>query len=352
MNVTAGRAVYKNAERPEASGWGGAIPLLREIIAKDVKSRGGEGKDLTRRTLYLPALIVAGVLVACAAALLALSEEAEATFPGKNGRIAYSGFGGGTDTGIYTINPDGSGKTRIPAPRVSGEAEPSYSPDGKRIVYLGYEGPDTEIYTIKVGGGDKTRVTNNTSDEASPSYSSDGKRIVYASYGRNDTEIYTIGVGGGGKKKVTEGLQPSYSPDGKRIAYQDYSRNASEIHTIKVGGGGEFRVTKSRGSFEPDYSPDGKRIAYASYEGPDTEIYTISVEGEGKKKVTNNVRDEEDPSYSPNGKKIAYECFKALATDNEKFDPQICTIKAGGGDKTQITDTAGYASDPSWGSRP
>jgi TolB protein len=243
--------------------------LLREILAKDVTARGGEGKELTIRTLYLSALIVAGVLVACAAALLALSEEAEATFPGKNGRIAYSGFGGGTDTGIYTINPDGSGKTRIPAPRVSGEAEPSYSPDGKRIVYLGYDGNDYEIYTIKVGGGDKTRVTNNTSYEASPSY-----------------------------------------------------------------------------------SPDGKRIAYASYEGPDTEIYTISVEGEGKKKVTNNVRDEEDPSYSPNGKKIAYECFKALATDNEKFDPQICTIKAGGGDKTQITDTAGYASDPSWGSRP
>jgi Tol biopolymer transport system component len=323
--------------------------LLREILAKDVKARGGEGRDLTSRIVYLPALasLVAAVLMACAAVLLALSEKAEATFPDKNGRIAYESNGV-----IYTINPDGSGKTRIPALRVSGEAEPSYSPDGKRIVYLGYDGNDYEIYTIKVGGGDKTRVTNNTSDAASPSYSPDGKRIVYASYGRNDTEIYTIGVGGGGKKKVTEGLQPSYSPDGKRIAYQDYSRNASEIHTIKVGGGGEFRVTKSRGSFEPDYSPDGKRIAYASYEGPDTEIYTISVEGEGKKKVTNNVRDEEDPSYSPNGKKIAYECFKALATDNEKFDPQICTIKAGGGDKTQITDTAGYASDPSWGSRP
>src|ERR671910_1293426 len=114
MNVIAGRAVYKNAEHPEASGWGFAT-LLREIIAKDVKARGGEGKDLTIRTLYLPALIVAGVLVACAAGLFALSEEAEATFPGKNGRIAYSGFGGGTDTGIYTINPDGSGKTRIPA---------------------------------------------------------------------------------------------------------------------------------------------------------------------------------------------------------------------------------------------
>ena len=41
-------------------------PLLREIIAKELKTRGGEGKDLTIRTLYLPALIVAGVLLACA----------------------------------------------------------------------------------------------------------------------------------------------------------------------------------------------------------------------------------------------------------------------------------------------
>ncbi len=37
MNVTAGRAVYKNAERPEASGCGVAT-LLRETIAKDVKA--------------------------------------------------------------------------------------------------------------------------------------------------------------------------------------------------------------------------------------------------------------------------------------------------------------------------
>jgi hypothetical protein len=43
MNVIAGRAVYKNAERPEASGWGVAT-LLREIIAMDVNTRGGRGE--------------------------------------------------------------------------------------------------------------------------------------------------------------------------------------------------------------------------------------------------------------------------------------------------------------------
>jgi len=57
--------------------------LLREILAKDVKARGGKGKDLTIRALNLPALIVAGVLMACAVVVLVVSEKkAEATFPG------------------------------------------------------------------------------------------------------------------------------------------------------------------------------------------------------------------------------------------------------------------------------
>src|SRR5215212_7515802 len=103
VNVTAGRAVYKNAERPQASGWGVAT-LLRVILAMDVKAGGGKGRHLTRRMFYIPALIVAAVLLACVATLLALSEKAEATFPGKNGRIAYT-VSNGNDLKIYTRNP-------------------------------------------------------------------------------------------------------------------------------------------------------------------------------------------------------------------------------------------------------
>jgi hypothetical protein len=80
--------------------------------------------------LYLPALIVAAVLVACAVALLAVSEKAKATFPGKNGGISYSAFGERTDDAIYTIDPGGGGK--IEGTR---GLQPSYSPNGKRLAY-------------------------------------------------------------------------------------------------------------------------------------------------------------------------------------------------------------------------
>jgi hypothetical protein len=64
---------------------------------------------MARRTLHLPAVLVAVAVLAgaCVVALLAVSGEAEAILPGKNGRIAY--VGGGV---IYTINPDGSGKLK------------------------------------------------------------------------------------------------------------------------------------------------------------------------------------------------------------------------------------------------
>jgi len=147
-------------------------PLLREILAKDVKTRGGEGKELTIRTLYLPALasLVAGVLLACAAALLALSEKAEATFPGKNGRIAYEFYGG--RGGIYTSNPGGGGETRV-----TYGYEPSYSPNGKKIAYTGWDrdGDDdrySEIYTNTVGGGNKSQVTDAKSIAVNPSWGS------------------------------------------------------------------------------------------------------------------------------------------------------------------------------------
>src|SRR5215216_5007382 len=73
--------------------------------------RNEEGEMLMARrlTFYLPALLgtlVAAVSMACAVALLTVSEKAEATFPGKNGRIAYAASDG-NDLEIYTNNPTG-----------------------------------------------------------------------------------------------------------------------------------------------------------------------------------------------------------------------------------------------------
>jgi len=58
---------------------------------------------------------------------------------------------------------------KIVTSNIYNDEDPSYSPDGKKIVYTGStgfdsedEGFDEEIYTINVGGGGKSQVTNTT----------------------------------------------------------------------------------------------------------------------------------------------------------------------------------------------
>jgi Tol biopolymer transport system component len=124
---------------------------------------------LTRRMLYLPVMIVAGALLACLVTLLAVPEKSEATFPGKNGRIVYAGWNRGEDFEIYTINPDGSGKRQL-THNGTADLDPAYSPDGKRIVYVGKDGRggDLEIYTIDAHGGIGSKSPTTTWTRSGP----------------------------------------------------------------------------------------------------------------------------------------------------------------------------------------
>src|SRR5215218_9234313 len=223
---------------------------------------------MARRTLYLPVLIVAAVLMGCAPAVLAVSGKAKAAFPGKNGKIAY-------------VRNDGN---------------------------------DYEIYAIDGGGGDKTQLTNDNTGNYAPSYSPAGKKIAYSgSSGSRDTEIYTIDAGGGGGKAPLtrndrDDSYPAYSPNGKKIVYMHDGANESELYTIDVRTGHRVQLTRNdRDDSYPAYSPNGKKIVYSGSSGSfDTEIYTINSGGGGKIQLTHNNKDELYPKNFAKGKKIDY----------------------------------------------
>jgi Tol biopolymer transport system component len=191
-------------------------------------------------------MIAAAVAIACVVALSAVSEKADAAFPGKNGRIAYNSNGV-----IYTINTDGTGKFRVTDNRMM-EYDPSYSPDGKRLVFsadLKKPFPPrtytVELYTIGVHGKNRVRLTNNSTYDYSPDYSPDGRRIAFSGSSEKHSGIYTINTRGGGKAKVAEGGDdPDYSPHGEKIVYYAGNDIRGKVYTINVGGEGKSKVTE------------------------------------------------------------------------------------------------------------
>lgn len=84
---------------------------------------------------------------------------------------------------MYKINVDGSGLTDL------GKGNrPKWSPDSKRIVYVitednGYEITSSDIYLINADGSGKVNLTNSdTIIEMTPSFSPDGKSILFENY--------------------------------------------------------------------------------------------------------------------------------------------------------------------------
>jgi Tol biopolymer transport system component len=130
--------------------------------------------------------------------------------------------------------------------------DPDWSPRGQRIVFTSHavtDNTDTslafpggnhvtaEIYVINADGMDKpTRLTNNAEEERAPSWSPDGRRIVFCCRrGGPDFEICVTNADGTGQVQLTDNtigdLGPSWSPDGKKIVFHR-----------RVGGRGQFQL--------------------------------------------------------------------------------------------------------------
>ena len=154
-----------------------------------------------------------------------------------------------TDSDIFVMNVDDFLKKRTPRKNITNnpaaiDDDPDWSPNGLKIVFTSHAVTDNaenhvtaEIYIIDADGtGKPTRLTNNAEEERAPSWSPDGKRIVFmCRRGGSDLEICVMNADGTGQVQLTENsvgdLTPSWSPDGKKIVFHR-----------RIGGPGQFQL--------------------------------------------------------------------------------------------------------------
>ena len=160
---------------------------------------------------------------------------------------------------IYVMDADGGNQQRLTNNRHNDD-HPSWSPDGKRIVFDARRnghfrndlwGITSEIYVMDTDGRNQLNLTNNRSNDWSPSWSPDGKRIVFTMSDENGTEIYVMDADGRNQLNLTNNRSndrwSSWSPNGKRIAFaSDRDRPPDfDIYVMDADGSNPQNLTNN-----------------------------------------------------------------------------------------------------------
>ncbi len=297
----------------------------------------GRERRVYAHPVRLPALLGTLALI-CFAAVMA--GPAGASFPGRNGSIAFTGLCGHASC-IKTVAPSGTGEKTVK--RTSGADHAHYSPNGKMLVFDRDPGAGCcQIYTVHADGTHLRRITHGFDDE-DPAWSPDGKQIVFSRSPKSGpAELFVVDANGKHLHRLTKGAvggsEPDWSTKGL-IAFQGAGQSGNDIFVIKSNGKGEKDLTKGTpaGCGAPSWSPDGKWIAFIG----GTDVWRMSARGTEKTDLTNTGSFKDHPAFSPDGKLIVYQ-------DPVSGSNELWVMHANGTGATQITHDSSIDGAPSW----
>jgi TolB protein len=226
-----GRAVARG-DQPAWSPDGRRIAFHRNGEIRVVDRDGRHERRLTKRApgLYWPASFPAwsrdGMRIAfggtrdlyavtVATGALTRLTQSEASWLGNftpayspDGRtIAFSRSTDAFNNDIFVIGADGRHLRRVTTTqgtdgRLGEETMPSWSPDGRTLVFVSNRDGNWELYAIRRDGSGERRLTHTRADEQNPRWRGDGKRILFvregqvASIAADGTGLRILGAGG------------------------------------------------------------------------------------------------------------------------------------------------------------
>jgi len=300
-----------------------SLPLTAEILFtsnRDTKNRRAEiysmdanGGNITRLTFTKEHHFIMGI-DRSKRYIVASRAERDTKWP--------LGLGDEDRRSLWLIDLETKQEMRLTDPRYSAEGD-SFSPDGEWVIFMmslsDKSAPD--IYKIKRDGTGLTNLTNTPDTvEGDPTWSHDGKEIVFTyidgnirrfilkkmnSDGSNVQTIYDGGPGISTPAFPPGNYDPSWSPDDQWIVFERCVKSTGENwksgiwHIFKVRRDGSEIVDLSlagghidRAEYLPSYSNDGRFIVFGSlYQAKNpaqshNDIFIMDTNGNSLKRLT------------------------------------------------------------------
>lgn len=204
---------------------------------------------------------------------------------------------------LFVSKRDGSNVRRLTdAPGY--DAEGSYSPDGKLIVFCSLR----HAYTSTLSPEDKKKLSVDT-----------------AYFG----DIYLMNADGTNVRRLTStpGYDggPFFSPDGQRVIWRRFTEkgDTADVHTMKLDGSDVRRLTDFGAmSWAPYFHPSGQYVIYTANKHGFANFELFLVDALGAKepvRVTHTDGFDGLPVFSPDGKKLAWTSGRTPEKNSQIF---------------------------------
>src|SRR5467141_4080662 len=191
----------------------------------------------------------------------------------------------------------GSEFRRIPIP-LNGLTTPAWSPDGRQIVFTGYDGGLSDLFVVNADGSDLRRLTNDKYADLQPAWSPDGKTIAFATdrgpqtdfsqlrFGNMRIGLYHLDNGAIETLPHTEhgkNINPVWAPDGRSIAFVSDRSGISDIYLYDFGDHNLYQLTDvftgvtgiTPLSPALSWARQADRLAFAYYEDGEYNVYAV-----------------------------------------------------------------------------
>jgi Tol biopolymer transport system component len=251
---------------------------------------------------------------------------------------------------IWVVPASGGTPRQVsqPGKPEGGHSSPSWSPDGKHIVFQSSDYIFQSLWVVAVDSGEVKQIT---AGGQQPLYSNDGQYVYFVSNAHRGgllrLQVSATGDAVGQPEMVVGpspgiGLgNPTISADGRRIVYTAL-RTLSNLWSVPIssesgdptGPPAQFSRDTSQRNNLAQFSPDGKKIAITRWRiGSSADIWVADADGKNLVQVTNNPATDSQPSWLPGATRIAF--LSDRAANNH---PMLWTIELATGKEEPYFD--------------
>jgi eukaryotic-like serine/threonine-protein kinase len=272
---------------------------------------------------------------------------------GGSGQLAFASDRSGIPQ-VWVMNAEGKEPAQV-TNMGDGACQPSWSPDGERLVFIspcrGFTEsyPGASLFIIRRDGKDIMPLVTLPGGDFDPNWSPDGTQILFTSLRDGRPHIFLYNLADHTVKRLSPNPNyeqyPAWSSDGTRIAYQTTRGNGQPSIWIMSADGSEareFSGNANGSAYSPAWSPLDDILIFTRTAN---QLWLVARQTDnaaaGEFRVNERVRPVYDPGFSPDGWWFSF-------TSTQDGNTDIYIMQRNGGSLTRLTEDPAADFHPTW----